>query len=36
MNKTKALRQAQITLKSTPEFSHPYYWAPFIMIWDWK
>ena len=28
MSKPEALRQAQITLKSTPGYSHPYYWAP--------
>jgi len=36
MNKPAALRQAQISLKSIPEYSHPYYWAPFEMIGDWR
>jgi CHAT domain-containing protein len=30
MDKVEALHQAQITLSKVPEFSHPYYWAPFV------
>lgn len=36
MSKPEALRQAQISLKNTPQYSHPYYWAAFEMIGDWK
>jgi len=36
MSKPAALRQAQLSLKSIPEYSHPYYWAPFVMIGDWR
>ena len=36
MSKPEALRQAQIVLKHMPQYSHPYYWAPFVMIGDWK
>jgi CHAT domain-containing protein len=36
MSKPEALRQAQIALKNMPQYSHPYYWAPFVMIGDWK
>ncbi len=36
MSKPEALRQAQIALRSLPEYQHPYYWAPFVMIGDWR
>ena len=36
MDKPGALRQAQLFLKSRPEFEHPFFWAPFVMIGDWK
>lgn len=36
MSKPEALRQAQITLKKMPGYEHPYYWAPFEMIGDWR
>jgi len=36
MTKPAALRQAQLSLKAMPEYSHPFYWAPFVMIGDWR
>ena len=36
MSKPEALRQAQIALKAMPLYSHPFYWAPFVMIGDWR
>jgi CHAT domain-containing protein len=30
------LRQAQLDLKAMPQYSHPFYWAPFVMIGDWR
>ena len=36
MSKPAALRQAQLDLKAIPEYSHPYFWAPFVMIGDWR
>jgi CHAT domain-containing protein/Tfp pilus assembly protein PilF len=36
MSKPKALQQAQIALKSMPQYQHPFFWAPFIMIGDWR
>ena len=36
MSKPEALRQAQISLKNMPQYRHPFYWAPFVMIGDWK
>ena len=34
-NKALALRQAQLKLLRSKRFSHPYYWAPFIMVGNW-
>jgi len=36
MSKPEALRQAQITLKQMPQYTHPFHWAPFVMIGDWQ
>ena len=35
MTKAQALRQAQLNLKSSDDYSSPQHWAPFIMIGDW-
>ena len=34
-NKANALRQAQLDLLKSPNFSHPYYWASFVMLGNW-
>lgn len=36
LNKTDALRRAQLAMLSDNQFAHPFYWAPFIMIGDWR
>jgi CHAT domain-containing protein len=37
MPKAEALRQAQVALlKGESRYNHPYYWAPFILIGNWK
>jgi len=33
--KAEALRKAQLSLLNSPEYSHPYYWAPFILVGSW-
>ncbi|MDJ0507745.1 MAG: CHAT domain-containing protein [Crocosphaera sp.] len=34
-NKAEALRQAQLSLLHSPEFSHPFYWSAFILVGNW-
>ena len=36
LSKIEALRQAQLTLQAQPKYAHPYYWAPFILMGNWK
>ena len=36
MEKTEALRQAQIKLSQQPRFSHPNYWGAFVLYGDWR
>ena len=37
ISKAKALRQAQLNLLQTEDspYSHPYYWAPFVLLGNW-
>ncbi|MBU7044799.1 MAG: CHAT domain-containing protein [Theionarchaea archaeon] len=35
-DKATALQKAQVTLMETKRFSRPYFWAPFILIGNWK
>lgn len=32
LDESRALRQAQLALAKDPKYSHPYYWAPFILV----
>jgi CHAT domain-containing protein len=32
LNHAEALQQAQMTLLQSTAFSHPFYWAPFILV----
>ena len=34
--KGAALNMAAKNLRKDPKYSHPYYWAPFIMVGDWR
>jgi CHAT domain-containing protein len=36
ITKIEALRQAQRALSAQAKYSHPYYWAPFILMGNWK
>ncbi|MBD2730407.1 CHAT domain-containing protein [Nostoc sp. FACHB-892] len=33
--KAEALRQAQLSLLSNPDYTHPYYWAAFVLVGSW-
>lgn len=33
--KAQSLRDAQLALLKSPQFNHPSYWAPYLMIGDW-
>ncbi|MBE9009053.1 CHAT domain-containing protein [Pseudanabaenaceae cyanobacterium LEGE 13415] len=35
MSKAESLRQAQLKLLKDPNYQHPYYWSPFILIGNW-
>lgn len=35
LTKAEALRRAQIEVQKQPEFSHPYFWAPFVLVGNW-
>lgn len=35
ISKSYALRKAQINMISSDDFSHPYYWAPFVLVGNW-
>ena len=34
--KAEALRRAQVALLKDPRYVYPYYWAPFILVGDWR
>ncbi len=36
LSKAAALRQAQLTLLDHPQYHHPYYWSPFVLIGNWQ
>ncbi len=36
VSKADALRRAQVALIGNPDLDHPFYWAPFIIIGNWR
>lgn len=36
LTKAEALQKAQLSLLKSKDFSHPYYWSPFILIGNWR
>lgn len=36
MTRAEALRQAQLLLLRSPDYQHPYYWAPFVLVGNWQ
>ena len=36
LTKIEALRQAQLSLLAQGRYAHPFYWAPFILMGNWK
>jgi Uncharacterized protein conserved in bacteria len=36
LGKTDALRKAQLSMLGNEKFAHPFYWAPFVLIGDWR
>lgn len=36
ISRAEALRQAQLSLLRSPNYQHPYYWAPFVLIGNWR
>jgi len=36
MTRAEALRQAQLSLLRSPDYQHPYYWAPFVLVGNWQ
>ncbi|MFB2969845.1 CHAT domain-containing protein [Aerosakkonema sp. BLCC-F183] len=35
VTKAEALRRAQLSLLKTPQFEHPFYWSPFVLVGNW-
>jgi CHAT domain-containing protein len=36
LSKIEALRQAQMSMAAQPRTAHPFYWAPFVLMGNWK
>jgi CHAT domain-containing protein len=36
ITRAEALRQAQLSLLKSSDYQHPYYWAPFVLVGNWR
>jgi len=36
ITKAEALQRAQLSLLRSNQWSHPFFWAPFVLVGDWK
>lgn len=36
VNKAEALRRAQVKLLKNSKYQHPYFWAPYVLVGNWK
>lgn len=36
ITRAEALRQAQLSVLRSPNYQHPYYWAPFVLVGNWQ
>lgn len=36
LTKAEALQKAQLNLLADKQYSHPYYWSPFVLIGNWR
>ena len=34
--KTEALRRAQLSHLKSKQYAHPFFWAPFVLVGDWR
>jgi CHAT domain-containing protein len=35
LNKAEALKKAQLALLQNPNYSHPYFWSPYVLVGNW-
>ncbi len=35
ISKAEAFKRAQLTLLTNPQYQHPYYWAPYVLVGNW-
>ena len=35
-SKAEAMRRAQLSVMRDPRYRHPFYWAPFVILGEWR